>query len=94
VALGSELATNLGCRNCHSTNGSVGLGPSWAGLAGSTVSLENGSTVTATGAYIEESIRNPDAKIVAGCAPGVMQSDFGSLSATDMAALVAYISSV
>ena len=93
VALGAELATNLGCRNCHSTDGSVGLGPSWKGLGGSTVTLSDGSTVAATDAYIEESIRSPDAKIVGGYSAGVMQSDYGGLSGEDMAALIAYIAS-
>ncbi len=93
VALGAELATNLGCRNCHSSDGSVGLGPSWKGLGGSTVTLSGGSTVAATDAYIEESIRSPDAKIVDGYSAGLMQNDYGGLSAEDMNALIAYIAS-
>jgi cytochrome c1 len=90
VALGSDLATNLGCRNCHSIDGSVGLGPSWAGLAGSTVPLADGSSVTAGAGYLAESIRSPDAKIVAGFSPGVMQ--VVSLTDEEIEALVAYIS--
>ena len=90
VAWGSELATDTGCRNCHSTNGSVGLGPSWTGLAGSTVTLTDGSTVTATPGYIAESIRSPDAKIVAGFPAGLMQTI--SFTDEEIKALVAYIS--
>ncbi|MDX2343637.1 MAG: cytochrome c [Acidimicrobiia bacterium] len=93
VALGNELATTLGCRNCHSTDGSVGLGPSWAGLAGSAVTLTDGSTVTASAAYIEESIRFPDNKVVEGFNPGVMQTGYDSLSAAEIKSLVAYVSS-
>jgi len=89
VAWGSDLATNKGCRNCHSTDGSVGLGPSWAGLAGSTITLADGSTVTATRGYIRESIVTPDAKIVAGFTPGTMQ--IVNLSGDELDALVAYI---
>ena len=89
--MGSELATNLGCRNCHSVDGSVGLGPSWDGLAGSTVSLTDGSTVTASSSYIAESIRSPDAKIVAGFTAGLMQVT--SLTDEEVLALVAYINS-
>lgn len=85
------MATDLGCRVCHSSDGSVGLGPSWAGLGGSTVTLEDGSTVTANATYIEESIVAPDAKIVAGYTAGVMQNNYGGLSADELAALVAYI---
>ena len=91
--MGADLATNLGCRNCHSIDGSVGLGPSWAGLAGSTVTLEDGTTVVATSSYLEESIRNPDAKIVAGFAAGTMQNDYSALSSDEITALIAFISS-
>ena len=87
------MAVSLGCGNCHSVDGSVGLGPTWAGLAGSTVTLDDGSTVTATAGYIEESIRNPDAKIVAGFTAGLMQNNYGSLSGHEIAALVAYVAS-
>jgi len=94
VAWGSDVATAAGCRNCHSTNGSVGLGPSWQGLIGSTVSLADGSTVTATAGYIEESIRRPDARIVAGFPSGLMQSDYaGTLTDDEISALVSYIAS-
>jgi cytochrome c oxidase subunit 2 len=89
--LGSELATDRGCRNCHSVDGSAGLGPTWSGLAGSSVELTDGSTVAATAGYIAESIRSPDAKIVAGFAPGLMLVI--SLSDEEIQALVAYISS-
>ena len=88
--MGSELATNLGCRNCHSSDGSAGLGPTWLGLAGSTVTLTDGTTVTATGGYIRESITAPDAKIVEGYTAGLMQSV--SLTEDEITALVAYIS--
>ncbi len=84
------MATELGCRNCHSTDGSVGLGPTWTGLAGSTVTLADGSTVTATAGYLRESIVAPDAKIVAGFSPGLMQ--VVSLTEDELQALVAYMS--
>lgn len=92
MAWGSQLATDTGCRNCHSTNGSVGLGPSWTGLAGSTVTLDDGSTVTATGGYIAESIRAPDAKIVQGFPAGLMQ--VVAFSDEEIQALVAYIATL
>ena len=93
VALGAQLATDLGCLVCHSIDGSAALGPTWAGLAGSTVSLDDGSTVTATASYIRESIVAPDAKIVAGYTAGVMQNNYSGLSDEELTALVAYISS-
>ncbi len=63
---GQALVANNGCAACHSINGSPGIGPSWLGLYGSKVKLSNGSTVTADDAYIHESIKAPQAKIVAG----------------------------
>ena len=67
------------------------MGPTWAGLGGSTVDLADGSTITASAGYIAESIRSPDAKIVAGFAPGLME--VVSLNDEEIQALVAYISS-
>jgi hypothetical protein len=61
-------------------------------LAGSNVTLADGSTITATASYVEESIRTPDARIVAGFAAGTMQSDYSTLSNQEITALIAYIS--
>jgi hypothetical protein len=57
------------------------------------VSLADGSSVTATASYIQESIVAPDAKIVAGFNAGVMQNNYSGLTADELTALVAYISS-
>ena len=32
VALGQKLYTQIGCASCHSTDGSLGTGPTWKGL--------------------------------------------------------------
>jgi cytochrome c oxidase subunit 2 len=63
---GQALVNASGCSACHSINGSAGVGPTWFGLFGSQVHLSDGSTVTADEAYIHESIKAPQAKIVAG----------------------------
>jgi cytochrome c oxidase subunit 2 len=63
---GQALVAENGCSACHSINGSPGIGPSWLGLSGSQVHLSDGTTVTADDAYIHESIKAPQAKIVAG----------------------------
>jgi cytochrome c oxidase subunit 2 len=63
---GQALVTASGCIACHSTNGSEGIGPSWLGLFGSQVRISGDGTVTADEAYIHESIKAPQAKIVAG----------------------------
>ena len=55
-----------GCAACHSIDGSKGIGPTWSGLAGSKVELSGGTPVVADDDYLAESIKSPQAKIVAG----------------------------
>jgi cytochrome c oxidase subunit II len=63
---GQALVAANGCGACHSINGAAGIAPTWFGLFGSQVELTNGSVVTADEAYIHESIKTPQAKIVRG----------------------------
>jgi len=63
---GQALVQANNCAACHSIDGAKGIGPTWRGLAGSEVELSGGSTVPADDAYLMESIRQPQAKIVAG----------------------------
>jgi cytochrome c oxidase subunit 2 len=86
---GQALVTANGCAACHSINGAVGIGPTWLGLYGSQVKLTDGRVVTADDAYLKESIKSPQAKIVAGFETQLMPN-FG-LSDPDIADIVAYI---
>jgi cytochrome c oxidase subunit 2 len=63
---GEALVGANGCAACHSINGSPGIGPTWFGLFGRQERLTDGSVVTADEDYIHESIKAPQAKIVAG----------------------------
>ncbi|HLO17872.1 MAG TPA: cytochrome c oxidase subunit II, partial [Anaerolineales bacterium] len=63
---GQLLVAASGCNACHSINGSAGIGPTWFGLFGSKVRISGDGVVTADEAYIHESIKTPQAKIVAG----------------------------
>jgi cytochrome c oxidase subunit 2 len=63
---GQALVAANGCAACHSLNGSPGIGPTWLGLSGRTEELTDGTTVVVDDAYIHESIKAPQAKIVAG----------------------------
>jgi cytochrome c oxidase subunit II len=63
---GQALVAASGCAACHSINGAAGIGPTWYGLFGSQVSISGDGTVTADEAYIHESIKAPQAKIVKG----------------------------
>jgi mono/diheme cytochrome c family protein len=71
---GQGLYASLGCQGCHSLDGSKSTGPTFKGLAGSTVQLTNGKTVTADDKYLLDSIIDPDLEIVKGYQPGVMTS--------------------
>lgn len=88
---GARLYRSLGCNSCHSINGRESVGPTWRGLAGSMVTLEDGSVVVADGVYLARSIRDPVAQRVAGFStlmPALNLSD------AELAALVAYIESL
>jgi cytochrome c oxidase subunit 2 len=63
---GQALVAANGCAACHTVTGAAGIGPTWFNLFGHEVRLSDGSTVTADEAYIHESIKAPQAKIVAG----------------------------
>jgi cytochrome c oxidase subunit 2 len=86
---GQALVAANGCAACHSTNGSSGIGPTWLGLFGSQVKISGDGTVTADEAYIHESIKAPQAKIVAGFETQLMPN-FG-LTDNQINDIVAYI---
>jgi len=60
---GKELYMQLSCAGCHEH---PELAPSLAGKAGSKVELANGLLTTFDEAYVKESIRTPQAKMVRG----------------------------
>ena len=89
---GQEIVQQNGCRACHSIDGSAGIGPTWQGLFGKEESLNDGSTVQVDDVYLEESIVDPNAKIVEGFAESIMPQGYGqSLSNEEIGAVVEYI---
>lgn len=85
---GRTLVQTAACTSCHSADGKSGAGPTWKGLAGSTVELTNGDTVVADEAYLRESITDPNAKVRKGYPP-IMPST--KLDPDDLDAIVAYL---
>ena len=63
---GEQLYISYGCNACHSTDGTVLVGPSWKGIYGSQEALEGGGSATVDDDYIRESIHDPYAKLVEG----------------------------
>ena len=85
--LGKLLVVKNGCIGCHSTDGLKMAGPTWFEMYGATVTLADGSTVTADDAYLKNSILNPKAQIVNGFSP-IMPAF--ALSDADVANIIAY----
>jgi cytochrome c oxidase subunit 2 len=86
---GQALVAANGCTACHSLNGSPGIGPTWFGLFGRQEELTDGSVVTVDDAYVHESIKAPQAKIVAGFENQLMPTyDFTDEQIAD---IIAYI---
>ncbi len=88
------LTTSLGCTACHSIDGTVGVGPSWQGVAGSERTFEDGTVALADEAYLLESILSPSVRIVAGFLPVMPEGLTAALSDAQVQALVEYIQSL
>lgn len=91
VERGRELADFEGCTGCHSIDGRQMIGPTWQGLYGSTVQLDDGTAAIVDDAYVAESIRIPEAKVVEGYFN--LMTPF-ELRDEDIRALIEYIKSL
>jgi mono/diheme cytochrome c family protein len=85
---GREVVRSKGCAACHGSNGGGGVGPSFVGLYGSEVPLQDHDPVIADREYIVESIVDPDAKLVQGYNLPMPRTE---LSDAEIDAVVAYI---
>lgn len=89
---GRTVAEDNGCMTCHSTDGSKMTAPTWKGVYGHEVELQDGSTVTADEEYLTESIIAPQEKVVQGFQPVMASYDY--LSDAKVQSLVEYIKSL
>lgn len=91
---GGQNFQRIGCTTCHSavSGGPNAPGPNLFGIADTQIDLEGGTSVTADAAYLEQSIREPQAQIVHGFT-GVQMSHF-RLGDAQIQSLVAYIQSL
>jgi len=87
--LGAKLYQSKACFTCHSTDGSIKVGPSFKGLFGKQEQTSAG-TVTVDEEYIRESVLQPAAKVVQGFQP-VMPTYQGQLSDREVSGLIEYI---
>jgi cytochrome c2 len=88
--LGEEIVSAQ-CSACHSIDGSELVGPTFEGIWGREETLDDGSTVVVDEAYVVESIREPNAKVVEGYQPVMPAFD---LSDDDIANVIAYMQSI
>jgi mono/diheme cytochrome c family protein len=82
---GAEIAEDSGCSACHR---SEAVAPAFERLYGSTVELDDGSTVVADEEYLTRAITDPGADIVAGYAAAMPDND---LTDDEVASVVAYL---
>lgn len=89
--VGKDTAVRRSCVGCHGRSGEGGAGnagPKWIGLYGSTVTLDDGTTVVADREYLIEAIVDPHAKQVAGYR---QKMPVDSIPEADVLAIVQYI---
>ncbi|MYA20370.1 MAG: c-type cytochrome [Chloroflexi bacterium] len=93
VDRGTVLVEALGCLACHTLDGTELVGPTWLGVYGRTEQLEGGDSVIVDDAYIRESIRMPQAKIVLGFAEVAAMPVFGEdvLTDIDLESIILYL---
>ena len=94
IERGRLVAQSNGCLGCHSIDGSQMTGPTWQGLFGHEVQLNSGETLTADEAYIHESVRNPNAKVVEGFSPAMPAYGESQISEDQLNDLIEYIKSL
>jgi cytochrome c oxidase subunit 2 len=90
---GALLYQKRGCVQCHSVDGSGGIGPTFRGSFGNRRQLTGGATVVMDENYIRESILEPRAQMVAGFDP-VMPTFQGRIKDEELSVIIAYIKSL
>jgi thiol-disulfide isomerase/thioredoxin len=93
---GRRIAEQRGCLNCHTTDGSKNVGPTFKGMLGAEVTLTDGRTFTRDEDYLKRAILDPDAETVAGYDKGVMSGAMPGkkLTEEEVDALVLYLKSL
>lgn len=85
---GQDISRDRGCAACHGENGEGTVGPAWAGLVGSTVTLEGGGTAFVDTEFLRRAIVDPAAEILEGATIAMPVSQ---LTEDEIVALIAFI---
>ncbi|MCH7471903.1 cytochrome c oxidase subunit II [bacterium] len=91
--IGEILYNRMGCKQCHTTDGTASTGPTFMGIFNEEVMLQDGRKVVVEENYIRESILDPQAKLVAGYDP-IMPTFKGRLSDEKITQIIAFIKSL
>ena len=94
AARGATLATEQGCLNCHTVDGTSLSGPTWKGLAGSVRPLVGGDEVIADETYLFNSVVDPSNQIVDGYDDLMPDFYADQLNTDQISDLVEYIKSL
>lgn len=87
---GKTVAEGNGCVHCHSSSGSRSTGPTWQGLAGTEITLTDGTTVMADDDYLRRAILDPRAEVRDGF-PDIMPAAYSGLSDDEVDDLLALL---
>lgn len=90
---GENAARKRECLACHTVDGQRHVGPTWAGLYGLWITMNDGRRVLADEEYLTRLMMEPNADVVDGY-KSVMPSYFGLLPQPEVAAMVEYIKSL
>lgn len=95
IERGKQLFERLGCRGCHTIDGSEGAGvaPTLKGLIGKERIFKDGSTLIADEEYIRQELLTPGKRVLEGYEEG-MPSFLGILSKEETESIILYIKSL
>jgi cytochrome c oxidase subunit 2 len=92
---GLTLIKNNACTGCHSLDGTKGIAPTFNKLYGSKVIVLNEEgvekEVDADEFYLNQSIIDPDVKVVKGYKGGIMRSYKGTISKENIKKIIEYL---
>jgi len=81
---GRAIADERGCLACHSTDGTAGVGPTFKGLWGSTVTLADGSTRVVDDGFVRSMILHPSTTPVKGFEPVMPEFQLNDLEIEEL----------
>jgi cytochrome c oxidase subunit 2 len=88
--VGELLYNRLGCKACHTIDGSKLVGPSFKNMYGYEFDTVEGVRITVDDAYVKESILTPNVSVIAGYQP-VMTPYAGLVDDREIEAITAWL---